>query len=544
MSTHKINPLAILDAAEVRALDAFGAAHRGTKVLSALAVFLRERFGCELILDPDIVAGFTQDSSYLPGVAEALARPRDERETAVFMRACRAAGIRVTCSGGRSNLTGSATPEGGVVLSTVALTGPEVQVSESDRTVVAPVSMILEDVRNSVVAMTGGRLFFRVDPTSRTDASVGGCLACNASGFTPGETGAMRYWVKALRVCLPDGRVIAAARGQYVSQAGRFLLQGDDGDLAWPVPTYPRPAVKNAGGPFSAPDGTMDLVDLIVGSEGLFGLVTACTLGLAPRPKAYLDLFFSLPGEDEALRFFDAARAHFQGNLGGLTAFEYFGVNARRYMKHEERFFRGVDPVGIYIQEPLFDREMDEAAGDWLEILTEANVELDDDQILSLDTDALRALLTEARHSTAANFVEAVQQRGTFTVLTDCVVPPEHFRAFLQFAHERISREGVEYLAFGHLGDCHLHFAMLPLSGQTEAAVAAYDDIVARSADLGGVYSGEHGTGKRKRNDLLRCHGAEAVEQIRRCKTALDPEWLLNVGTVCLSREDASACSA
>lgn len=544
MSTHKINPVAILAADEVRALDAFGAAHRGAEALPALAAFLRERFACKLVLDPDIVAGFTKDSSNLPGLADALARPQDERQVAVFLRASRAAGIRVTLSGGRSNLTGSATPEGGVVLSTVALTGTAVQVSEADRTVVAPVSMILEDVRNSVVAMTGGRLFFRVDPTSRTDASVGGCLSCNASGFTPGETGAMRHWVKALRLCLPDGRIIAAARGQYVSQDGRFLLQGDDGDLVWPVPTYTRPAVKNAGGPFSAPDGALDLVDLIVGSEGLFGLVTGCTLGLAPRPKAYLDLFFSLPGEDEALRIFEAARSHYHGDLGGLTAFEYFGLNARRYTNHAERYFRGADPVGIYIQEPLFDREMEEAAEGWLGILAEAEVNLRDDQILSLDTDALRALFTEARHSTAFNYVEGVHHRGTFAVLTDCVVPPERFPEFLRYAHERISREGIEYLAVGHLGDCHLHFEMLPTRAQTEAAVAAYDDIVARSADLGGVYSGEHGTGKRKRKDFLRCHGADAVAQVRCCKMAVDPEWLLNVGAVCLFKEDPSVWSA
>lgn len=539
MSHHNIDPLAILDAEEYRALDAFGVAHPGGEALPALAVFLRERFGCELILDRDIVAGFATDSSNLPGVAEALARPRDERQVAVFLRACRAAGIRVTLSGGRSNLTGSATPEGGVVLSTVALMEPAVQVSEVNGTVVAPVGMILEDLRKSIATVTGRRLYFRVDPTSRTDASVGGCLACNASGFTPGESGAMRHWVKALRLCLPDGRIIAASRGQYVSQAGRFLLHGDDGDLVWPVPTYARPAVKNAGGPFSAPDGTMDLVDLIVGSEGLFGLVTACALGLAPRPAAYLDLFFCMPGEDEALRLFEAAHSHFHGDLGGLTAFEYFGLNARRYMKHEERFFRGADPVGIYIQEPLFDREMDDAAEAWLGILAEAEVSLSDDRILSLDTAALRALFTEARHSTPANFVEAVQQRGTFTVLTDCVVPPERFPAFLRFTHQRISGEGIDYLSFGHLGDCHIHFAMLPTREQVDAAVGAYDDIVARSADLGGVYSGEHGTGKRKRKDFLRCHGAEAAQQVRRCKTAVDPEWLLNSGTVCTPRTDA-----
>jgi len=43
---------------------------------------------------------------------------------------------------------------------------------------------------------------------------------------------------------------------------------------------------------------------------------------------------------------------------------------------------------------------------------------------------------------------------------------------------------------------------------------------------------GEHGTGKRKRLDFLRCYGLEAVEQLRRCKAAVDPELLLNRGNV------------
>ena len=55
-----------------------------------------------------------------------------------------------------------------------------------------------------------------------------------------------------------------------------------------------------------------------------------------------------------------------------------------------------------------------------------------------------------------------------------------------------------------------------------------YDSIIARSAELGGVYSGEHGTGKRKRKDFLRCYGAAAADDVIRCKRAVDPFFLLN----------------
>ena len=138
----------------------------------------------------------------------------------------------------------------------------------------------------------------------------------------------------------------------------------------------------------------------------------------------------------------------------------------------------------------------------------------------------------EARHSMPANALEVVQHRGTYTIMTDTVVPPDRFREFLQFAHAAIQKEGLDYLSFGHFGDCHLHFAILPEKEKLVRATEIYDAIISESARLGGVYSGEHGTGKRKRNDFLRCYAPQAVEDVRRCKAAVDPEFLLNRGNV------------
>ena len=59
-----------------------------------------------------------------------------------------------------------------------------------------------------------------------------------------------------------------------------------------------------------------------------------------------------------------------------------------------------------------------------------------------------------------------------------------------------------------------------------------YHQIVEKSAELGGVYSAEHGTGKRKRPDFLKCYGDDAAEQVRIAKAALDPDFLLNRGNV------------
>ncbi|MBI3986055.1 MAG: hypothetical protein HY343_04005, partial [Lentisphaerae bacterium] len=271
---------------------------------------------------------------------------------------------------------------------------------------------------------------------------------------------------------------------------------------------------------------------LIVGSEGLFGVVTACTLRLAPRPAAYLDLFFSLPAEENAVDFLDYLRGHLEGGGGTLSALEYFGVNCRRFMVHENRLFRGNNEVGVYIQAPLADRSTDDAAGEWFERLMASDCGLDEDAVMILDNERDRAMFMEARHSMPARAVEVVQHHGTYTIMTDTVVPPGRFREFLAFTHRAIRAEKLDYLSFGHLGDCHLHFTILPEKTQLKRATEIYDAIVAESARLGGVYSGEHGTGKRKRRDFLQCYGPDAVEQVRRCKAAVDPDFLLNRGNV------------
>lgn len=522
----------VLTAAEYARIDEFCRTHSGVEQIPHLAKWLEAEFGVLLCLDPDVITGFQRDSSNLPGQATGIVRPVSERECAALLRAGLQARIPVTVSGGRTNLTGSATPPGGIILSTANWLAPSACVDSGRHLVTAPVGMFLEDMRRQVLLQSTNQLIFPVDPTSRGEASVGGAMACNASGFTPGETGAFRAWVDRIRFLLPNGYAVAAQRGQYIARDNRFVLVGPAGEQEWPLPYYSRPSIKNASGPCTCVNGAMDFVDLVIGSEGIFGLISACTLRLAPRPPEYLDLFFSLPTETDALVFLQRLRARHNNDLSGLTACEYFGMHCRRYMKHEARFFHGTDPVGIYLQIPLWHDSLEQAAETWLALLLEADCHIKEDAILLLDSDALRVLFMEARHSMPANAIEVVQHRGTFTIMTDTVVPPARFAEFLTFAHDLLRREHLDYLTFGHLGDCHLHFTILPEKTQVEQGVGAYDAIVAKSAELGGVYSGEHGTGKRKRADFLRCYGPDAAAQIRRCKAAVDPYFLLNRGNV------------
>ena len=77
-----------------------------------------------------------------------------------------------------------------------------------------------------------------------------------------------------------------------------------------------------------------------------------------------------------------------------------------------------------------------------------------------------------------------------------------------------------------------MHFHLIPKKEQEKESLEIYDYLIDLSSKLGGVYSAEHGTGKRKRNDFKKCYGSNAVEMVKRSKIAIDPKLILNRGNV------------
>ena len=500
--------------------------------ISELVEFLSLEFQIDITSDLDIVNGYERDCSNINGNAEILCRPINELECTLVLRCCQSVKIPQTISAGRTNLTGSATPEGGVILSIEKMTQPKVKVDSASKTITTPVGIYLEDMRKEALRQSNNKLHYPVDPTSRKEAMVGGTLSCNASGFIPGPAGATRYWTEGLEFLTPNGFKISCKRGDYISENGEFIIDFPDGEVIVKVPSYPRPDIKNASGPFSDENGHVDLVDLLVGSEGIFGLITSSTFRLKEMPDEFLDMFFTLPNEIDAVRFHQYIGNHFNGDLSQITALEYFGYNCQTFMDHREILFNSNSEVGIYLQIPLYNETVEDVAEDWLNILTKSNCGIHEDGVLLLNTPQNWQTFFEARHSIPSNALEKTRQLDTWSILTDTIVPPDNFPEFLDVTHSILQTADIEYLLFGHLGDCHLHFHLIPTKDQQHKALEAYHQIIEKSAELDGVYSAEHGTGKRKRPDFLKCYGEEAAEQVRSAKAALDPDFLLNRGNV------------
>jgi len=501
--------------------------------LDRLYDFLFNGYNIDCSLDQDIIKSFTTDWSNLPGGnADLLVRPINNFQCAVILKICSINKIPITISAGQTNLTGSATPFGGIILSTSKLNQEDIIVNTQKKYVTTPIGITLELMRDEVLKQSKSKLYYPVDPTSRHDACVGGTLSCNASGFIPGEKGATRYWVREIEFMLLNGYIMNIKRGQYVSKEGIFSIICGDEKINIPIPKYNRPKIKNASGPYSAATEEIDFIDLIIGSEGIFGIITACKLNLAIRPKKYLELFLRLKSEDEAIALHSYLYKKFNGDLSVVTALEYFGYNCQAYMKNKDFLFRDENEVGIYIQIPIYKQSIDKAIENWANILKTFNEKIDFDSIIILNEPSNWKMFFEARHSMPDEALTKTRSLGGVSIITDTIVPPENFKKYLFKIHEKLQSSNIEYLLFGHLGDCHLHFHLIPTAEQQNKSIEVYNDMIDLSAQLGGVYSAEHGTGKRKRYDFEKCYGKEAINMIKKTKSCFDSNFLLNRGNV------------
>ena len=161
---------------------------------------------------------------------------------------------------------------------------PEIELDIKSKHVLSSIGIPLEVLRNKILELSNNNLFYPVNPTSRNDAFVGGTLSCNASGFIPGDKGATRYWVKEIEFLLPNGNYLSIKRGQYISVKSKFFLEDKNNIIELPVPTYKRPKIKNASGPFSSNDGdivyTIRRVLLCVNVCGCLWLVVVVCCGV------------------------------------------------------------------------------------------------------------------------------------------------------------------------------------------------------------------------------------------------------------------------
>ncbi|HUQ95948.1 MAG TPA: FAD-binding oxidoreductase, partial [Bryobacteraceae bacterium] len=364
-------------------------------------------------------------------------------------------------------------------------------------------------LREIQAAAAASNQFYAPDPTENSSA-IGGNIAANASGSRSFRFGDTRRHIRALRVALMDGTVLALRRGEPVP---------------FPVPDIPMPATtKHSAGYWLKP--RMDHLDLFIGSEGTLGVVLEAELQLMPAPEHLLTGVIFMPDEDSAL-----AAVEFWRATPLLSMLEYMDGPSLQLLRHKYPEIPARAQAALLIEQQLDAADSPEVDA-WADRLLEAGA-LEEDSWFAATT-ADRERFRRFRHALPEAVNEAGRKNGFPKLGSDYAVPFPRNREMMAYYRKRLREDFPRhYVIFGHIGDAHVHVNILPATEDGFTRGKALMSEFARVAvALGGTVGAEHGLGKRKAHLLELQYATEHLDAMKAIKRRLDPHWLLGRGTL------------
>ncbi len=412
----------------------------------------------------------------------AVCLPETEAQVIDILRTCHQLGVPVVARGAGTGLSGGAMPHAqGVVLSLARFN----KILRVDRA--ARQAVVQPGVRNLAVSEAAAPfgLYYAPDPSSQIACTLGGNVAENSGGVH----------------CLKYGLTVHnVLRIRVVSIEGEVFEIGSE-----------------------APDAAgYDLLALMIGSEGMLGVVTEVTVKLVPKPELAQVVMAS---------FAEVAKA------GDAVA----AIIAA-----------GIIPAGLEM--------MDKAATAAVEPFVKAGYDMNAEAILLCESDGTPeevaeeiARVTEVLNAAGANEIRVSQseaerlrfwagRKAAFPAVgritpdyycMDGTIPRKRLAEMLSSIAAMETKYGLRCANVFHAGDGNLHpLIMYDASkpGEWERAEAFGAEILELSVALGGSITGEHGVGIEKINQMCVQYATPEIEAFHRVKAAFDETGLLNPG--------------
>ncbi|MCY4756049.1 FAD-linked oxidase C-terminal domain-containing protein [Pelomonas aquatica] len=412
----------------------------------------------------------------------AVALPETEAQVAAVLKACHAIGVPVVARGAGTGLSGGAMPhEAGLTLA-LARFNRILAIDPLART--ARVQCGVRNLAISEAAAPHG-LYYAPDPSSQIACTIGGNIAENSGGVH----------------CLKYGLTL-----HNVLRVRGFTVEGE------PV-EFGSEALDAAG---------LDLLALVVGSEGMLAVVTEVTVKLVPKPQLARCLMASF---DDVRKAGDAVAA--------LIA-------------------AGIIPAGL----EMMDKPMTAAVEDFVH----AGYDLDAEAILLCESDGTPEEVAEEiarmeavlRGSGATDMQVSADEaqrlrfwsgrKNAFPasgrispdyMCMDSTIPRKHLATILLDIQQMEKKYGLRCANVFHAGDGNLHPLILFDANDPDQLHRCEQfgaEILERSVALGGTVTGEHGVGVEKLNSMCVQFSAEERAQMLALKAAFDPAGTLNPG--------------
>jgi glycolate oxidase len=412
----------------------------------------------------------------------AVVLPWNESQVVGVMKLCHEAGVPVIARGAGTGLSGGATPRADAVVLSLARLNQILNMDPLART-----ARVQPGVRNLAISEAAARhqLYYAPDPSSQIACTIGGNVAENSGG------------VHCLKYGLTVHNVLSS---RIVTSTGEVLTVGS---AALDSPGY-------------------DVLALLIGSEGLLGIVTEVTVRLLPRPECARVI---LAGFDSTAKAGNAVAAIIAAGIipAGLELMDRAAIAA------VEPFVQAGYPLDA---EALLLCESDGTA------------EEVDEEILRVESVLSAAGATQLRVSRdeterlrfwagrKAAF-PAVGRISPDYYCMDGSIPRKCLAPVLEAIRSMEHKYGLRCANVFHAGDGNLHPLILFDANRPEElarAEAFGAEILQLCVSHGGSITGEHGVGIEKIDQMCVQFGSAELQSFHSLKKAFDERGLLNPG--------------
>jgi len=410
--------------------------------------------------------------------------PETTAQVSAILAWCHANEVKVVPRGAGTSLSGGALPLEDAVLLGLGKFNRVLEIDYADR-----IAVVQPGVTNLAVtrAVEDRGFYYAPDPSSQIACTIGGNVAENSGGVHCLKYGLTTNNVLACEIVLMDGEVLRIG-GRHLDPAG------------------------------------LDLLGVVVGSEGLLGVVTEVTVRILPRPetaRALLIGFGSVEGAGQCVADIIAA-----GIIpAGMEMMDRPAIHAA------EAFVQVGYPLDV---EALLIVELDGPAAECDHLVVEVERIAFANGAVSVRTSVDEAERIAFWAGRKAAF-PAVGRLSPDYYCMDGTIPRRRLPEVLERIRALSRQYGLEVANVFHAGDGNLHPLILydaNIPGQLEQAEAFGNDILRLCVEVGGVLTGEHGVGVEKRDLMPEMFSEDDLKQQQRLKCAFDAKSLLNPGKV------------
>ena len=516
---------------------------------------LQNRLGAalrgEILFDAFSRGRYATDASFYQIMPVGVALVHGEDDVAAALAIAREEGVTVLARGGGTSQCGQ-TVNDSLVLDTSKHFNGILELDPANRRCVVEPGIVLDELNR---ALKPHGLWFPVDVSTASRATIGGMAGNNSCGTRSIRYGMMRDNVIAIDALTADGRKIrfdAVSRDEALRNAvgpdeGLFrdllALGAESADEI--RERFPN-VIRRVGGynvDALLPNGpTNNMADILVGSEGTLALSTRIELKLSPL------LGRKLVGACHFARFYDAMDAAQHIVPLGPTAVELvdrtmieLARDIAMFRPTVERFVRGEPDAVLLVEFAEEDMAENHRRLRMLgEVMGDLGYGWDRDGrnlggVVEITDAGLQAAITEVRQS-GLNIMMSMKEAGKpVSFVEDCAVPLEHLADYTDRLTAIFEKHGTRGTWYAHasVGCLHVRPVLnLKLDKDVKAMRAIAEEAFEAVRGFKGSHSGEHGDGIVRSEFHEMMFGGRMVEIFERVKDRFDPGGVLNPGKV------------